>query len=81
VVEEADKPFSAPDDRPVPAVEEGDTVVTERILRATHTPPPLMPDAAEIPATGKTVEHPGVSVVEVRDGKSGACGNTLIPRT
>jgi ketosteroid isomerase-like protein len=27
-----------------------------------------MSDGTEIPATGKTVEHPGVSILTVRDG-------------
>jgi steroid delta-isomerase-like uncharacterized protein len=50
-------------------VEEGGTVVAEYTFRATNTGPFPMPDGSEIPATGKTVEFPGVSVLTVRGGK------------
>jgi steroid delta-isomerase-like uncharacterized protein len=50
-------------------IEEGDTVVAEDIWQATNTGAISMPDGTEIPATGKTVEMHGVSVITVRDGK------------
>jgi steroid delta-isomerase-like uncharacterized protein len=50
-------------------VEEGDTVVAEWTWTATHTGPLPMPDGTEVPATGKTAESTGVSVLTVRDGK------------
>jgi steroid delta-isomerase-like uncharacterized protein len=50
-------------------VEEGDTLVAEYIWRGTNTGPLPMPDGTEIPATGKTMELPGVAVATVRDGK------------
>ena len=46
-------------------IEEGDTVVGEWTYRATHTGPFVMADGTEIPATGKTVELPGVTVAEI----------------
>jgi steroid delta-isomerase-like uncharacterized protein len=68
-IEEAEKPF--PDvwmDTSL-LIEEGETVVGEWIFRATHTAPLPMPNGGEIPATGKTVELPGASICELRDGK------------
>jgi steroid delta-isomerase-like uncharacterized protein len=50
-------------------VEDGDTVVAEWTTRGTQTGPLAMPDGTEIPATGKTVEIQGVSVVRVKEGK------------
>jgi predicted ester cyclase len=50
-------------------IEEGDTVVAEWTTRGTHIGPLAMPDGTQIPATGKTVEIVGVSVVTVKDGK------------
>jgi steroid delta-isomerase-like uncharacterized protein len=50
-------------------IEEGDTVVAEWIWRATHAGPIAMPDGSAIPATGRTVEVPGVSVITVKDEK------------
>jgi steroid delta-isomerase-like uncharacterized protein len=67
-LEEGDKPFSDHRTETSRIVEEGDTVVVEWTWRATHTGPFTMPDGTEIPATGKTVELPAVSVITVRDG-------------
>jgi steroid delta-isomerase-like uncharacterized protein len=50
-------------------IEEGDTAVAEWTFRATHNGPITRLDGPEIPATGKTVEVPGVTVITVRDGK------------
>ena len=50
-------------------IEEGDIVVAEWTYRGTHSGPLPTPDGTEIPATGKSVELPGVTVAEVRDGK------------
>jgi hypothetical protein len=49
-------------------IEEGDTVVAEWISRLTHTGPLSMPDGTEIAATGKTVEHAGVTISKVGTG-------------
>ena len=69
-LEGADKPFSDLRMETAGLIEEGDTVVAEWVWRATHTAPLPMPDGTEIPATGKAVEIPGVSVITVRDGKA-----------
>ena len=50
-------------------IEEGDTVVAEWMSRLTHTGSLTMADGTEITATGKMVEHPGVTISQVRDGK------------
>jgi predicted ester cyclase len=50
-------------------IEEGDTVVAEWTWLGTNTGPLITLDGSEIPATGKTVELSGVSVLTVRDGK------------
>ena len=50
-------------------IEEGDTVVAEWTVRGTNSGPLPMRDGTEIPATGKTLEYPGVTVGEVRNGK------------
>jgi steroid delta-isomerase-like uncharacterized protein len=50
-------------------IEEGDTVVAEDTWRASNTGSISMSDSTEIPATGKTVEMHGVSVITVRHGK------------
>ncbi len=68
-LEEGDKPFSDIRLETSLLIEEGDTVVAEWTWRVTHTGPIAMPDGTEIPATGKTMELPGVSVLTVREGK------------
>ena len=50
-------------------IEEGDIVIGEWTYRATHTGPLALGDGTEIPATGKTLVHPGVSVCQIMDGK------------
>ena len=50
-------------------IEDGATVVAEWTGWATNTGPLAMPGGTEIPATGKTIEVSGVSIVMVRDGK------------
>jgi steroid delta-isomerase-like uncharacterized protein len=50
-------------------VEEGDSFADEWTFTGTHTGPFRLPDASEIPATGKRVEIKGMELVEVRDGK------------
>jgi steroid delta-isomerase-like uncharacterized protein len=67
--EGADEPFSDHRVETSRLIEEGDTVVAETTWWATNTGPLPMPDGSEIPATGKTVELPMVSVLAVRDGK------------
>ena len=51
------------------SIEEGDTVVAEWTVRGTNTGPLSMPDGTEIPATGKTLEYPGV-IMRIRMGSS-----------
>jgi len=68
-MEEGDKPFSDIRMETTQVIEEGNAVVAEWVWRATNTGPMAMPDGTEIPATHKTVELPGVSVLSVRDGK------------
>jgi steroid delta-isomerase-like uncharacterized protein len=67
-IEEAEKPFPDLTMETSLVIEDGDTVVGEWTYRATHTAPLVTPDG-EIPATGKMVELPGVSICELRDGK------------
>jgi hypothetical protein len=50
-------------------VENAGRVIAEWKWRATNTGPLALPDGTEMPATGKSVELLGVSVVEVRDGE------------
>ena len=50
-------------------IEQGDTVVAEWTSRSTHTGPFAMPEGSELAPTGKAVEHAGVTIVKVRDGK------------
>jgi steroid delta-isomerase-like uncharacterized protein len=61
-------------------VENAGTVIAEWTWRATNTGPLALPDGTEMPATGKTVELLGVSVVEVRDGRSLLCAAISITR-
>jgi steroid delta-isomerase-like uncharacterized protein len=68
-MQEGDKPFSALRMETWRLIEEADTVVAEWTWWGTHTGPMATPDGTEIPATGKTVELPGVSVITVRGGK------------
>ena len=68
-LEAGDKAFPDQTTQTSLVIEEGDIVVAEWTYRGTHTGPLPMPDGTEIPATGKTVELPGVTVAEVRDGK------------
>jgi ketosteroid isomerase-like protein len=68
-LEKADEPFSDGRMETSRVVQEGDTVVAEWTGWATNTGPLVLPDGTEIPATGKTIEVSGVSVLTVRDGK------------
>jgi steroid delta-isomerase-like uncharacterized protein len=67
--EEADKPFSEISMETSQVIEEGNEVVAEWVFRGTNTGPLTMPDGTQIPATHKSVELPGVSVLSVKDGK------------
>jgi steroid delta-isomerase-like uncharacterized protein len=67
--EQSDKPFSDISQEISRLIEEGDIVVAEWIWRATNTAPLTMPDGTEIPASGRTVELPGVDIITVRNGK------------
>jgi steroid delta-isomerase-like uncharacterized protein len=68
-IEQADRPFSDIRMEISLLIEEGDKVVAEWTWTATQTGPLPMPDGSEIPATGKTVVNPGMTVFTVRDGK------------
>jgi steroid delta-isomerase-like uncharacterized protein len=50
-------------------IDHGGTVVAEWTWRATQTGPLPMPDGSVLPATGKTMEFPGVTIAELRDGQ------------
>jgi steroid delta-isomerase-like uncharacterized protein len=52
-------------------VESGSTAVAEGTYRGTHTGPMMTPQG-EIPATGKSIDLPFVTVFEARDGKISA---------
>jgi steroid delta-isomerase-like uncharacterized protein len=67
--EEAHKPFSDLKMELSRLIEDGDTVAAEYRWRATQTGPIAMPDGTEIPATGKAMDLPGVSILTVRSGK------------
>ena len=68
-LEALDKPFPDGGSETSLLIEEGDTVVAEWTWRGTNTGPLTTPDGTEIPATGNTVELPGVAVVTVKDGR------------
>lgn len=51
------------------AVEQGDTIATEWTESGTNTGPRILPDGTRMPPTGKRVEHRGMEVAHVRDGK------------
>jgi steroid delta-isomerase-like uncharacterized protein len=50
-------------------IEQGDTVVAEWTYQCKHTGPLSMPDGSVIPATGKALDTPGVTIFDVKDGK------------
>lgn len=50
-------------------VEQGDTVATEWTWSGTHTGPLVLRDGTQLPPTGKRVEHRGVELAYLRDGK------------
>jgi steroid delta-isomerase-like uncharacterized protein len=49
--------------------EEKNIVVAEWTIAATFLDTMVLPDGTEIPPTGQTMQHPAVSVCEIRDGK------------
>jgi predicted ester cyclase len=55
--------------RYVSYVEQGDAFADEWVFVGTHSGPLVLPDGAELPATGKRVEVKGMELVRVRDGK------------
>ena len=50
-------------------IEDGSTIVVEWTWRSTHTGPLPLPDGSVIPATGKVIDFPGVTIADVRDGQ------------
>jgi steroid delta-isomerase-like uncharacterized protein len=68
-LERADRPFSDISMETLQLIEEGPLLALEWVWRAMNTGPLHTPDGAEIPATHKAVELPGMSVLTVRDGK------------
>jgi steroid delta-isomerase-like uncharacterized protein len=50
-------------------IEEDEVIVAETTYRSTHTGPLTMPDGSVVPATGKTVDTPGVTILRVKDGR------------
>lgn len=51
-------------------VEDGDTVVVEGELTATHSGPLTLQDGSQVPPTGQQLLFPVVSVFEVRDDRT-----------
>jgi steroid delta-isomerase-like uncharacterized protein len=49
-------------------IDQGSMAVAEYIWAATNTGPLNLPDGSTLPATGKRIELPCVTVVEVKDG-------------
>ena len=49
-------------------IDQGSMAVAEYIWAATNTGPLNLPDGSTLPATGKRIEVPCVTVVEVKDG-------------
>ncbi|MGH2692928.1 MAG: ester cyclase [Actinomycetota bacterium] len=49
--------------------EVGDTAITEGHYTGTNTGPMQTPDGQQMPATGKTVNLPFVSIIQAKDGK------------
>jgi len=49
-------------------IEQGSTIVAEWRWRSTQTGPLTRNDGSIIPATGKVMDVPGVTIVDVRDG-------------
>jgi ketosteroid isomerase-like protein len=49
--------------------EVGNRAYAEWLIEADHTGPMILGDGAELEATGKHVELPGVTVADFRDGK------------
>jgi steroid delta-isomerase-like uncharacterized protein len=50
-------------------IEHGDTVVAEWTYRCRHVGPLTLPDGSVIPATGKSLDSPGVTIFDMKDGK------------
>ena len=50
-------------------IEQADTVVAEWTNHCTHTGPLTMSDGSVLPATGKSLDGPGVTIFDVKDGK------------
>ncbi len=50
-------------------IEQGETVVSEWTETGTNTGPLVLPDGRERPPTGRRIEHRGMEVARVRDGK------------
>jgi predicted ester cyclase len=50
-------------------VEQGDTIATEWTWAGTQTGPLALRDGTVLPPTGKRVEHKGMELAQIRDGK------------
>lgn len=50
-------------------VEQGDTIATEWTESGTNMGPLVLRDGTQMPPTGKRIEHRGMEVAHVRDGK------------
>lgn len=49
-------------------IESGSSVAVEGVYRGTHSGPLVTPDARTLPATGRTVSAPFVTIFEVANG-------------
>ncbi len=50
-------------------MEQGDTVAAEWTESGTNTGPMVLPDGTARPPTGRRIEHTGMEVAHVHDGK------------
>ena len=50
-------------------IEQGSTIVAEWTWRSTLSGPLPRPDGSVIPATGKVMDIPGLTIADVRDGQ------------
>ena len=50
-------------------IDDGDVIMAEWTYRCVHTGPLTMPDGSVIPASGRTMDSPGVTILHVKDGQ------------
>ena len=50
-------------------VADGDVIIAEWTYRCVHTGPLRMPDGTVVPASGRVIDSPGVTVLRVKNGQ------------